>query len=286
MKKIVLCPNPARDIGFEYTRRYYNIFKGLGIETHICPISDNEYADVPEPEDIRFSDLGCALVGADMAVALGGDGTILRVARSSAPAGTPVLGVNLGKKGFIAELERDETDKILEALEGNKKSEDRMMLDVSVIRDKKRVHSDYALNEVFINGIARMIDLTVLSEGKHVISFSGDGVVIATPTGSTAYSMAAGGPIMEPAIENIIVTPICAHMLMARAYILSAETTVNVIVGSLGTKSAYISADGGQLFNLLSGDLIEIRRSKYVTKLIKLSNKSFYEKVSEKLGEK
>ncbi|MBR7081739.1 MAG: NAD(+)/NADH kinase [Oscillospiraceae bacterium] len=283
MKKIVLCPNPARDVGFEYTKKYYEILSGRGIDVCVCPIFENGAGEIAA-EGLRFSPLDAALDGADMAVAFGGDGTILRVSRLSAPVGTPVLGVNLGKKGFIAELERDETDMILKALDGENTFENRMMLDVSVIRNGEAVYSDYALNEVFINGIARSLDITVTSDGKHVISFSGDGVVIATPTGSTAYSMAAGGPIMEPAIENIIMTPICAHMLMSRSYILSAGAVLGVTLGNLGSKAAYISADGGRMFDLSSEDTVEVRRSKFVTRLVKLSNKTFYEKVSEKLG--
>lgn len=283
MKKVILCPNPARDHGLECAKKYYTLLSEQGIETHLCPVLEKEWGGkMPEGS---YPILEEVLPGADMAVAFGGDGTILHVARKAAVIGTPVLGVNLGKKGFIAEIEHDDTDLILKAASGDFSIESRMMLDLSVKRGNEEIHCDFALNDIVIGGIARMIDIKVSSNDGDIISFPGDGVVIATPTGSTAYSMSAGGPIVEPSVENIIITPVCAHILMAKSYILRADRKVCVTIGRLGTKSAYLASDGGHSFMLQTGDVLNIQRSEHVTKLIRLSNKSFYEKVSEKLGE-
>jgi len=271
MKKVVLFPNQERDVGLVLTEKVRSLLAGLGVECPVC------------------SGLGCLeglLRGADMVVTFGGDGTILRAARCAAPAGVPLLGINMGNKGFMAELEAGDTELVRRAVEGNYAIECRMMLDAEVVRGGARTVSDFALNDVVVGGIARVIAITALGDGREITSFSGDGIVVATPTGSTAYSMAAGGPIVEPDAENIIVTPICPHVLRAKSYVLTSSRVVTVVIGKLGGKPAYFSADGGESVPLCGGDRIGIRRSALVTRLVRVTDRSFYEKVSEKLGEK
>ena len=161
-----------------------------------------------------------------------------------------------------------------------------MMLDVTVRREGRPVYTDIALNDAAVTkgAVARVIDLEVYGDRVLINNFSGDGMIISTPTGSTAYSMAAGGPIVEPTAENIIITPICAHVLGARSMVLGRERTVTVKMVKTARKTAYLSVDGGKAFRLRGGDSLQIRQAETKTKLIRLTNRSFYEIVTQKLG--
>lgn len=285
MNKIVLCPNVERDYGLELTKKVYNMLEKEGIKTVLCPLG-NIKPEIEIPACMCFENLEEALSGAQMVIAFGGDGTILQVARLAAEDKVPILGINLGKKGFMAELEREDITLILKAIKEGYTKDRRIMLDVEIERNGQIIYSDFVLNDVVVGGIARIIDITVYGDGNEIISFSGDGIVVATPTGSTAYSMSAGGPIVEPTAEAIIVTPICAHVLVAKAYVLAPERKVTVEIGQLGGKTAYISADGGESIFLRSGDLIKIKRSMFKTHLVRIAGTSFYELVSRKLGDR
>ena len=285
MKKIVLCPNLERDHDLELTKEVYKMLKSEHIDTVVCPLGA-EGSGIEIPEEMELESLETAFSEAEMIIAFGGDGTILQVARLAAEDRVPILSINLGKKGFMAELEREDIGLILKAIKEGYTKDRRLMLDVEVERGGKAIYSDFVLNDVVVGGIARIIDITVSGDGDKIISFSGDGVVVATPTGSTAYSMSAGGPIVEPTAEAIIVTPICAHVLVAKAYVLAPEREVTVEIGQLGGKTAYLSADGGESIFLESGDIIRIRRSMYKTHLVRIAGKSFYELVSRKLGDR
>lgn len=285
MKNIILCPNPLRDRRFEYTLKLYKLLEGLGEKPVICPLFE-KYGSGELPNGIRSGGLEDSIKKADLIIAFGGDGTILTASRFAAPCGVPVMGVNLGHKGFIAEFEKEDTELILSLVKDGFKTERRMMLDVALIRRGKTVHSDFLLNDVVISGIARMIDVSVFGDDHGIFSFSGDGVVIATPTGSTAYSMSAGGPVVEPETENIIITPICAHALRARSMVLAAERVIEVEVGRLNNKSAYMAVDGGASIGLMGGDIIKVSKSSFVTEIVRVSGRDFYKKVSEKFGEK
>jgi NAD+ kinase len=285
MKRILLSPNISRDKELALTRKVIGLLKGWVAEIVVCPLFDED-CTYPEVEGIEVSDLEAALNGADMVIAFGGDGTILRVARMAAEEKVPVLGINMGSKGFMAELEQEDIGLILNVVRGEYALERRMMLDVALSRDGSVIHRDFALNDVVVAGITKVIDLTLYGDGKKITHFSGDGTIVSTPTGSTAYSMAAGGPIVEPEADNIIVTPICAHVLAAKAFVLASDRVVSVELGAVKTNPAYLTVDGGAYLELVSGDVITVRKSAKETLLIHLSNRSFYKKVNEKLGEK
>ena len=285
-KKIILCPNARRDIGFKMAQRVDEMIKKSGRHTVFCPVfEDDTSACVPLPghEATAIED---EIAFAEMIITFGGDGTILRAARAAADLEIPILGINLGGKGFIAELEAEDVELIYKAINEGFEIETRMMLDVEVIRDDKSVCRDFALNDIVIKGDNKVIDLMLFGDGQRISHFSGDGAVIATPTGSTAYSMAAGGPIVEPAAHNIIVTPICAHTLEAKSFVLISNRRVSVEIGYRKHNPAYMSVDGGEHTSIQSGDVINIRKSEKNARLIRLSNRSFYKKVSEKLGER
>ena len=286
--RIVLSPNPYRDHGLKATQSAQKILHGVGIETAICLPFDLEGGGKVElPRHLTYEKMEEVLPGADMLVCFGGDGTILHAARDADTCGNvPILGVNMGSVGFMAELEHSELS-LLSRLAGGKFSvEPRMMLDVSVIRDGKQIFHEVALNDAVITkgAVARVVDLKIYGDNMLITEFTGDGVIICTPTGSTAYSMAAGGPIVEPTAENMIVTPICAHALDAKSLVLGSDRLISVRLGRLSRKTVYLSADGGRAFRLQDGDTVEIRKSEHVTRLVRLSGRSFYEILAKKFG--
>jgi NAD+ kinase len=284
MKRIVLCPNVKRDRNLMLTRKVIDMLSGLQASTVVCPLFEKNERIV-QPEGLEISELQRELDRADMIVTFGGDGTILRTARVAAEKHVPILGINMGDKGFMAELEQSDIGMIKKAVNGEYEIDSRMMLDIELIRNGSVIYSDFALNDVVIGGITKLIDITLYGDDKRISHFSGDGAIVATPTGSTAYSMAAGGPIVEPCAHNIIITPICAHILAAKSFVLASDRRVTVELGHLKANPAYLTVDGGVYLNLVSGDIVNVHKSAKETWLVHLANRSFYKKVSEKLGE-
>ena len=279
MKRIVLCPNMARDEGLACTRRVYDMLTEAGCDVVVSPVY-GEAAGLPTAE------LSEALPGADLLVSLGGDGTILHLAPLVKESSVPLVGVNLGHKGFLTELDIESADKLLDAAAGRFEIVPRMMLDVQLVRGGEAVFSDTAINEALISGIVQNVRLTALGDGERILTFSGDGVIVSSPTGSTAYSMSAGGPLVEPQAENLILTPICAHMLAARSFVLSPERVVTICPRELEDKRCILSCDGRGMIDLRDGDQVIVRRSDYKLCFADLGTKSFYETAFEKLGER
>lgn len=285
MEIIILCPNADRDIDFITSRKVGEMLEKHGRSVVFCPFYDDNTKVGAQVSGFTVDDMANVLPSAEMIITFGGDGTILRAARAASDLGVPILGVNMGGKGFIAELEVGEVGLIDTVASGGYKLESRMMLDVEVLQEDEVVYRDYALNDVVIRGDNKVIDLTLFGDGQKISNFSGDGAVIATPTGSTAYSMAAGGPIVEPSAHNIIVTPICAHVLNTKSFVLVSDRLVSVEIGYKKHDPAYMSVDGGEQVHIQSGGVVMVRKSGRYTQLVRLSNRSFYRKVSEKLGE-
>ena len=285
--KIVLSPNPYRDRGLRSAQYARRVLERSGVESVIClPFELDEGSHLELPAELTLGDLSRELEGADMLICFGGDGTILHSAREATAKNIPVLGVNLGSIGFMAELEHNELSLLSRLAGGCFSVERRMMLDVTVRREGSPVFTELALNDAVVTkgAVARVLDLEVSGDRMVISSFSGDGLVVATPTGSTAYSMAAGGPIVEPTAENIIITPICAHSLHAKPFVLDSGRTVGVRLAPVGKKTAYLSVDGGRAFRVQPGDWVECRRSQQVTRLVRLTGRSFYDRIHQKLG--
>lgn len=285
--KIVLSPNPYRDKGLKAAQAARKVLREAGAETCMSlPFSLEKNSGLELPSHLKFLPMEEAFRGADLLVCFGGDGTILHAAKDADARQIPVLGVNLGSVGFMAELEVGELGELARLTRGEYKLEERMMLEVSVRREGRIIFQELALNDAVVTkgAVARIIDLDVKSDGVSIGRFSGDGVIIATPTGSTAYSMSAGGPIVEPTAENIIVSPICPHALHARSFVLDRSRLVTVRMGKLSRKTAYLSVDGGKAFRLGGSDQVELHRSKSKARLAKLTNRSFYTVVNQKLG--
>lgn len=284
--KVVLSPNPYRDRGLKAAQAAEKILRNVGVETVMCLPFQVEGSGVELPKHIRFKSTQEELKSADMLICFGGDGTILHAAKDANACHVPVLGVNLGSVGFMAELEQGELSMLSRLAAGKYTIEERMMLDVVVRREGKTVYSELALNDAAVTkgAVARVVDLEVYGDKVLISSFSADGVLISTPTGSTAYSMSAGGPIVEPTAENIIVTPICPHALSARSFVLGRGRTVSVKLGRMVRKTTYLSVDGGKAFRLNSGDVVEARESKSKTQLVRVTGRTFYEILNHKLG--
>ena len=291
-KKIILYPNANRDIGFAFSQKVGELLTQCGRRVALCPVFEDaqNIQDAIEKKapasGFESNDFEVELPNAEMIITFGGDGTILRAARAASEYGIPILGVNMGGKGFMAEVETDEIELLKNAATGAFEIESRMMLDAEVIREGISVHKDFALNDIVIRGYNKVIDLTLYGDGQIISGYAGDGAVIATPTGSTAYSMSAGGPIVEPTAHNIIVTPICAHLLDAKPFVLVSERRVTIDIGHEKHNPAYISADGCDRVDIFSGDMVNISKSLRYTHLVRLSGRSFYSKVSEKLRER
>ena len=284
--KVVLSPNPYRDRGLRAAQAAEKILRNVGVETAMCLPFSVEGGGTELPRHITLKNTQEELKTADMLVCFGGDGTILHAAKDANAFGVPILGVNLGSVGFMAELEQSELSMLSKLAAGKYTTESRMMLDVAVRRDGKVIFSDIALNDAVLTkgAVARVLELEVYADKALMMRFSADGVIVATPTGSTAYSMSAGGPIVEPTAENMIVTPICPHALSARSVILGRERLVSLKMGRLTRKTAYLSVDGGKAFRFSGGDTVELRVSKSKTRLVRVTGRSFYDILSQKLG--
>lgn len=282
MNHVVLFPNVERDIGLACSKRVKAMLEAEGHRVVISPI----YGD---GKDCGIEAVGLeeALVGAKLLVSLGGDGTILHLSPLIKRCGVPLVGVNLGHKGFLTELDRESVGLLKRAAAGDYEIVPRMMVDVEVRRNGETIYADTGLNEAVISGIVQNVRLTALGDGERILTFSGDGLILSTPTGSTAYSMSAGGPLVEPAAENLILTPICAHMLAARSFVLTAEREVCVTPAELEEgKRCVVSVDGRGLLDLKNGDLVVAKRSEHKLLMAHLGTKSFYETAFEKLVEK
>jgi NAD+ kinase len=223
----------------------------------------------------------------DMLIVLGGDGTLLSAARHVADAHTnvPIFGVNLGSLGFMAEVSLDELyDNLEKAMAGKLETEDRMMLSAAVVRGGRRLAQYRVLNDVVINkgALARMMELRVSVSDGPLTTLRADGLIVATPTGSTAYSLSAGGPIIHPTVHCFVVTPICPHTLSNRPIALPDTVVVEVCLTS-PSEDVSITLDGQIGFPLVQHDIVEIKKSRYKMKLIKHPAKSYYEILRTKL---
>lgn len=220
----------------------------------------------------------------DMILVLGGDGTFLSAARLIGNLSIPILGVNLGGLGFLTEVTLEELYPLLEQiLDGNYTVDEREMLTAHVHRYGERIGEYSVLNDVVINkgALARMIYLDTYVDECYLTTFKADGLILSTPTGSTAYSMAAGGPIIYPSLKCIIITPICPHTLTNRPLVLSDEVTIRVKLKS--QEDVFLTLDGQMGFALRIDDMVEIRKAKDHIRLIKPSNKHYFEILRKKL---
>lgn len=281
--KIVMTPNPYRDKQFKTAQQARQILEDCGAEVSMCLPFDVD-RDFELPKHLAFQDLHREIKTADMLICFGGDGTILHASKIATAHNLPVLGVNIGTMGFIAELEASELELLRKIPAGEFTIEPRSMIDITVTGNGQKLMHETALNDAVITkgAIARVVQLAVYCDNVEATSYSGDGIIICTPTGSTAYSMSAGGPIIEPSAKNLLITPICAHAMLAKSIVVAPSRVISVKVGKIGRHNAFLSVDGGRAFRLNTGDVITAKSSDKVTKLVRLKQTSFFEILNKK----
>lgn len=283
MKKVILTPNPYRDKNFQTVRAAVEILRNAGLEVKLClPFDVDRTYDLPK--DLRFSRLDKEIGSAEMLICFGGDGTILHMAKTATRNGLPILGVNIGTMGFMAELESTELNELARLAKDDYKLDERMMLDVSVYRDRDIIFHDICLNDIVITkgSVARIVNMAVKCDGVQAMECGGDGIIVSTPTGSTAYSLSAGGPIVEPDAHSILITPICSHDVASRCIVASDRREITVELTRNSRRNAYLSADGGKTLRMSMGDVARIKKSNMTTKLVRLKDRSFYDVVNMK----
>ena len=283
MKKVILTPNPYRDKNFQTVRTAMQILQESGVEVKLClPFEVDRMYDLPS--DLRFSRLDKELPTASAVVCFGGDGTILHMAKAATRQGVPILGVNIGTMGFMAELESSELSALKQLATDDYEIDNRMMLDVTVHRDRDIIFHDLCLNDAVVTkgAVARIVHLEVKCDGVQVMECGGDGIIVATPTGSTAYSLSAGGPIVEPEAHSILLTPVCAHDVGSRCIVASDKRVITVGLTKNARRNAFLSVDGGKALRINIGDVVTVRKSNLATKLVRLKNRSFYDVVNLK----
>ncbi len=222
----------------------------------------------------------------DLIIVLGGDGSILTAARSSSFAGVPILGINLGRLGYMSELEADELSQLEKLFTGEYTIQHRSMLDVSIRRANGTVQGRcIALNDAVVTGsIAKMIEFELWEREEIVTSYRADGLIVATPTGSTAYSLSAGGPVIDPRTDCICVTPVCPHSLTAKPMVFAGDAKLGIKNIHVRDKKLLLTVDGKMTYDLYRGDVVQIEKSNTETKLIRLSSQGFYNTLRQKMN--
>ena len=282
IKSIAVMPNLTKKGAYETSVRAVKILSELDMQILMeCSLS-RLYKD---ENIIFFGSEYTMLKSCDMVLTIGGDGTIIHSARKSAPLDKPLLGINTGRLGFVAELEPNELDMLQRIAEGNYSVEKRMMLKVTC-----KNNEFYAMNDAVISrgSLSRLIDIDVsLAEDRgYICSYRADGLIVSTPTGSSAYSLAAGGPVVEPTMKCIVMTPVCSHSLFARPVVFSHKSQLAVSASCDDNTQVYLTLDGTKTLTIARSDMIYITSSKIETKLIKLKDKSFYKVLNDKFTEK
>lgn len=280
IKKIGIIANIAKEKSSGYTASLREWLLGRGLEVYLEEGIAALIGGLPGVERKKLWSL------ADLIVVFGGDGTILRTARLVGERDVPIVGINLGAFGYLTEVDLSEMYEAMEAiLAGDFQVEKRMMLAVKISGGEETFRDGKVLNDVVINrgNLSRIIELETTVDGRYLTTFKADGLIIATPTGSTAYSLAAGGPIVFPEFYSIIINPICPHTLTNRPLILPDSAEIEV---TLRTKEegATVTLDGQVSLPVKSGDSVTIRKSQYVTTLVSSPHRSYFEILRTKLG--
>lgn len=276
---IGIMPHTGKERALELTTRVIKLLELRNIK----PWLSKETADLVNRPDL-IKPLS-TLVNVDVLLVFGGDGTLLSAARTVAEYGVPILGVNVGHLGFLTELETEDIEKALnQLLDKDYSIEERMFIEGKVIRDRKVVANYRALNDIVITRgtFARIIQLSTYVDSQHVVDYQADGIIVATPTGSTAYSLSAGGPIVEPLLNCLIITPICPHTLAARSVIVRSDSVVTVNVEA-NHKDVMLTIDGQIGFPLASNDRLEVVESDLKARFVRLHGRNFFNILNTRL---
>ena len=271
MKKILLIPNPIKDKGFRVARRVIHQLKRQGADVYI----DKKFTDLIWEEAITYND---PPTDVDLCVVMGGDGSILDSAPFAIEHDIPIVGINLGRMGYLSEIEPDRLVLLDRLFRKNIKTVKRLLLSVTVRRADGTLHSDYrfAVNDVVIchDKNFGITDIAMVDSTGNSINYRADGVIVSTPAGSSAYSLSAGGPLVDAAVEAVCVTPICAHSLFSRSVLFPVDYTITLKNCSAREGMMRLSVDGGDSYTLAPGEYACVRRSTKTLRMVTLKKQS------------
>jgi NAD+ kinase len=281
-RRVLLVTHTGRDLAVEVAREAHRLLTGAGLLVRL--IADEAAALGLEPAEIA-DDTDKAALDVELIIVLGGDGSILRGAELARPHGTPVLGVNLGHVGFLAEAERDDLERIVDVVVDRSYTvEERMTLDVEVWDDGQLLTENWALNEASVEKAARerMLEVMVTVEGRPLSRWGCDGVVVSTPTGSTAYAFSAGGPIVWPDVEAILLVPLSAHALFSRPIVVTPTTHLSIELVAASHGRGVLWCDGRRTVEVPPGARIEVRRGTTPVRLARAHEAPFTDRLVAK----
>ena len=282
--RIAVMPNADKDRAIEYAVQIIEILAEYDTQFTMS----SKFKDIVSGYNISYYDTHADTVAnSDIVIAVGGDGTIIHIAKHAALMHKPVLGVNCGRVGFVANLEPAQLHLLPKLLEGSYTIDERMLLEVEISSMGKK-ETLFALNDVTMTrgSLSTMVELDVRLNSEFINTYRADGIILATPTGSTAYSLSAGGPVIEPHMKCILLTPICPHSLFSRSVLFSDDSTVTICPHDGHDKDTYATVDGIRSFKVENDDYITVKKSELTASFIKLNNKNFYRILSDKLNER
>lgn len=280
--KITLIPNLTRKESFEVTAGICERLRELGAEYYFFPENQKEF----EFTGAKFLSPDEALSNCDAVIAVGGDGSIIHAAKLAILKQKPILGINAGRLAFMAGLESNELNLLSRLIDGDYTVDKRLLLKTSVIKDGKVIFSDYCVNDCLVTNEEkqRMSAINVALDGKEFNSYLCDGVLVSTPTGSTAYSLSAGGPVVDPELESILLTPLCPHSLFDRSLIFRPDAVLTVT--SAEDRTLCISNDGSQPIVIEPGCRAEISRAEFTANFIRIKSDNFIDILYTKLAQR
>lgn len=285
-KKIAVIPNQKKDVGLVHTKHIIEYFSK---KKTVVYIDEQLWEFIGKSEFVKYINYDDIFNICDLILVLGGDGTIIRVSANAAAKNIPMIGINLGTIGFMSEIEADETSLLDNLYTGSFKIEHRMMIDICIEKDNGDIVAlGSVLNDAVIKGhMSKLIDATLIYGNNKTKKYRGDGIIVATPTGSTAYSMSAGGPIIEPTVECFCVTPICPHTLTNSPLIFSHDSVLRIHNTNTRTRETevYLTLDGHTSIELDENDTIKMIKSRFFTKLLTIKDIAFFHTVRNKIIE-
>ncbi len=276
--------NITRKNAYEVAVNVYNKLFSLGVDVTVID-------DVKDDFDIEgavFLPIGEAVSSCDVLVAVGGDGTIIHSAHIAAVYDKPILGINAGRLGFLAGIEKEELDLLKNLINGNYLIDTRMMLSVKRYEDDEFLKEYLCLNDVVVarGASMHMCEIEASSEGRKISGYISDGLIVATPTGSTAYSLSAGGPVVDTSIEGLIITPVCPHSILSRSMIFKADSKIEIAVKNPEVSMPIFSCDGEDGIAMTDRTKLSVTKSDKVTKIIRIKSDSFSDILTRKLIER
>ena len=284
LKTIALIPNLTKKGAYACSLSTIGILRECGAEVIMSRSVRSKYKDL----NIDFYDDTDSLIEhSDMVLTIGGDGTIIHAARHACPLKKPLLGINMGRLGFVAGLEADELYMLRRLVKGDYTIEKRMMLRIEHDNGEKK-HEYYSINDAVISrgSLSRLIDIDVSLDRDYICHYRSDGLILSTPTGSSAYSLAAGGPVVEPTMKCIVMTPICPHSLFGRSVVFSHHSELVVTASCDDDTEVFLTIDGAKTIIVKKSDKISVTSSELAAEFIVLKDKSFYRVLNDKFAEK